>query len=165
MYPADGKIQKLSVLGWGIRSRRSLGVNHRHSQSLFFRWELRVGQMCSAGDVNFVSSSIGSRFLPLVTPRGNSLCCASSWLESLLFSGLVHSSLWCLTCLGRQPARWVVYRFHFWPNGSEDERMWDASGWRWGWVKVDTNHLSRDPQWLWARHWISLNEQTAGPSA
>ena len=111
--------------------------------------------MCSAGDVNFVSSSIGSRFLPLVTPRGNSLCCASSWLESLLFSGLVHSSLWCLTCLGRQPARWVVYRFHFWPNGSEDERMWEASGWCWGCPSVRTNRPSRAPQRLSARHWMN----------
>ena len=30
------------MLGWGIRSQRSLGVNHRHSQILFFLWKLRV---------------------------------------------------------------------------------------------------------------------------
>ena len=73
----------------------------------------------------------------------------------LLFSGQAHSSLWCLTCLGRQPARWVVYRFHFWPNGSEDERMWEASGWCWGCPSVRTNRPSRAPQRLSARHWMN----------
>ena len=60
--------------------------------------------------------------------------------------------------LPRTPAckmSWVVYRFHFWPNGSEDERMWEASGWCWGCPSVRTNRPSRAPQRLSARHWMN----------
>ena len=72
-----------SILGFEQRATTYAGLRHQEPAVIgsqpspqpepFFSLKVAsyAGQMCSAGDVNFVSSLPGSRFLPLVTPRGN----------------------------------------------------------------------------------------------
>ena len=71
-----------SILGFEQRATTFAGLRHQEPavigsqpspqpEPFFLKVASYAGQMCSAGDVNFVSSLTGSRFLPLVTPRGN----------------------------------------------------------------------------------------------
>jgi len=149
-----------SILGFEQRATTYAGLRHQEPAV--------IGSQPSPQPEPFFSSESCELRRADVQCWWRELCIFFDWFTfssightkgQLLFSGQAHSSLWCLTCLGRQPARWVVYRFPL----TKRKWRWKDVGCKWVTLRLSqSGHQSPEscPSVVVGE---ALNEQTTGP--